>query len=1021
MRLQNKILLVALPLEIVFAVLTALVGRGATERLMVRELGRRVRPQAEDFAAGLARNWEGRRESALLSRLQQAQAFSGAAFVEALSADGTVLGHTNVLETGRRRDDEDARAARAATEPVFARVAGPRGPLLVLSAPVWKADEDFLLSGGPRRRLGTVRFGLPLEETLASARRVGTVVAGMAVAFCVLALGLILVFVRTLLLRPVQSIARATSRVAAGDYDVEVPVLSGDELGELASAFNAMGAALSRTVVSRDRLEEALAISRATLDASADGILVVDQNLRAITYNRRFLEMYGIPEELVRGGDVLALAGFVRTQLEEEDRFMSLATSSVAGDQERRDLLRLKDGRIFDRISHVYKIGGQAVGRTITTRDMTLHFEGVRALAQARDVAEEALAISRATIDASADGILVVGKGAKLITHNKRFLEMWNIPAEMAREGADNEAVAVFVQPQIQDADSFLRSVVRSDVDFEAPERRDLLRLKDGRVFERVSRPYLRGGQATGRTLTFRDLTLHLEGLRALSEARDEALETARVKSQFLANVSHEIRTPLNAVIGSAEMLLGTRLDAEQREHADNLNRASRALLELVNGVLDFAKIEAGRMTVERSRLHPAEILADAAALLAPRAAEKGLALKIDAGAAETLELLGDPTRLRQVLLNLLANAVKFTDRGGVEARIALLESDPLSVELEFSVADTGIGIPPEHAERIFTPFVQGDGSTTRRFGGTGLGLAISRTLVELMGGTIGFSTPPAGGARFWFRLRLDRADASTPAAAPPALEPRLSAQRRDRMRILVVDDNETNRRLLQRQLERLGCPSVAAESGPAALETLASSSFGLILLDCQMPGLDGYATAAEIRRLEAGRRRTPIAAITANATKDVRKRCEEAGMDDFAPKPATLKDLAAVIERWDRPFDETALDLFASVAAEGAGGLQGLLSDFLADARARLQAARESLVRDAFDGCRREAHAIKGAAAAVGARGLAELCRRLEDAASAAEQGPDGVLENEAASLLAQADAEVARLDEAAARRAAA
>ena len=1017
MRLQNKVLLAAVPLAAVFAGVTAYVGRRATEGIMVRELGRRLRPEAEDFAAGLSRNWEGRRESALLPRLQQAQAFSGAAYVEALSPDGTVLGHTNVLEVGRRREDERAREALAAAEPVLARVAGPRGPMLVLSAPVWKAEDDFLLSGGPRRRLGTVRFGLPLEETLDSARRIGAVVAAMAVAFCVLALALVLFFVRTLLLRPVMAIARATSLVASGDYGVEVPVPSRDELGELARAFNAMSEALSRTVVSRDRLEEALAVSRATLEASADGILVVDRNLRAITYNRRFVEMYGLPEDILAAGDVRMMAEHTRRLIEDPERFMELATAPVAGEQERRDLLRLKDGRIFDRISHVYRIGGEAVGRTITTRDMTLHFEGVRALAQARDVAEEALAISRATIDASADGILVVGKGSKLITHNRRFIEMWNIPADMAREGADNVALAEFVMPQIQDAEAFYRGVIRSDEDFGAPERRDLLRLKDGRVYERVSRPYLRGGQPTGRTLTFRDLTLHLEGLRALAEARDEALETARVKSQFLANVSHEIRTPLNAVVGSAEMLLGTRLEAEQRELVDNLNRASRALLELVNGVLDFAKIEAGRMTVERSHLHPSAVLADAAALLAPRAAEKGLTLRLDSSDAQALELLGDPTRLRQVLLNLLSNAVKFTDRGGIEARIKVLSSDAASVELEFSVADTGIGIPREHADKIFTPFIQGDGSTTRRFGGTGLGLAISRTLVELMGGTIGFETPEGGGARFWFRLRLDRPDEST-AAPAPAPEPPVATYRRDRMRILVVDDNATNRRLLQRQLERLGCPSVAAASGHAALEALASARFGLVLLDCQMPGLDGYATAVEIRKREAGRRRTPIAAITANATKDVRKRCEDAGMDDFAPKPATLRDLAAVIERWDVPFDETALKVFASVAGEAEADLAPLLADFLADARERLAAAREALIRNAFDDCRREAHAIKGAASSIGARGLAELCRRIEEAAASAQEAPSADREADAAALLAEADEEVSRLETEASRR---
>ncbi|MFI5349521.1 MAG: ATP-binding protein [Elusimicrobiota bacterium] len=880
MKLRNKILLSALPLAIVFAGVTAFVGRRVTEELMVRELGRRVRPQAEDFASGLARGWDGRRETAILSRLQQAQAFSGAAFVEALSPDGRVLAHTNVLETGKVRDDQDARAALAAEQTVYARAHDSRGPLLVLAAPVWRADEDFLLSGGPRKRLGTVRFGLPLEGTLDSARRVGAMVAAMAAGFGLLALALLLAFVRTVLLVPVQALAEATARVAAGNYDVKVGVSTRDELGELANSFNEMGSTLSRTVVSRDRLEEALAISRATLDASADGILVVDRNLRAISHNRRFAEMYGLSDELMAAGDVRAMAQNVRSLLLDEESFMALATAPVEGEQERRDLLRLKDGRVFERISHVYRIGGQAVGRTITTRDMTLHFEGVRALA----------------------------------------------------------------------------------------------------------------------------------------EARDEAVETARIKSQFLANVSHEIRTPLTAVVGSSEMLLGSKLDDDQREHVDNLNRAARTLLELVNGVLDFSKIEAGRMTVEYSRLQPGALLADAAALLAPRAAEKGLTLRTEGGQAAALELLGDPTRLRQVLLNLLSNAVKFTDRGEVAAAITVLSSDESSVQLEFSVSDSGIGVSPEQAEKLFIPFTQGDGSTTRRFGGTGLGLAISRTLVELMGGTIGFENAPGGGARFWFRLRLARADAASAAAAAVAPEPRAQAPRRDRMRVLVVDDNEINRRLLQRQLERLGYPSESVDSGRAAIEAVGAGHFGMILLDCQMPGLDGYATAAEIRRLEGGRRRTPITAITANATNDVRKRCEEAGMDGFVPKPTTLGDLAAAIERWDQPFDETALAAFAAVAADGAGGLAELLDGFLSDTESRLAASRAALTRVGadYEAVRMAAHAIKGAAASVGARGLAELCRLLETAAEAA----DAPRESEISALLGQADAEVARLRAEAARR---
>jgi PAS domain S-box-containing protein len=867
-RLQAKVLLVALPLAAVFAGLTAYVGSRATETLMVRELGRRLRPQAEEFAAGLAHDWDARKESALLARLQRAQAFSGAEYAEALSPEGAVVAHTNVLETGKRRDDPDARDALAAQASVSVRARGPRGPLLVLSAPIWRADEEFLISGGPRKRLGTLRLGIPLAATLDSASRVGSTVAAMSAGFCLVALALTLGFVRVLLLRPVQAIEAAISRVAAGDYAAEVPVFSRDELGSLASAFNGMGQALSRTVVSRDRLEEALAIARTTLDASADGILVVDKNLHAITFNRRFVEMWSLTDDLMRGGDVRAMAEFVKDQVEDSDVFMRLATGIEERDQERRDTVRLKDGRVFDRIAKAYRIGGQTVGRTITTRD----------------------------------------------------------------------------------------------------------------------------------------LTLHLEGVRALAEARDEALETAGAKSQFLANVSHELRTPLNAVVGSAQLLAGTKLDPEQREHADTLEQAAKALLGLVDSVLDFSKIEAGRMLIERAVLKPGDLLSDAAKLLGPRAAEKGLSLKVDSGEAGALELLGDPTRLRQVLLNLLANAVKFTERGEVVAAVRVLSQSESWVELEFSVRDTGIGIPPEQSGRLFSPFTQGDGSTTRRYGGTGLGLAISRSLVELMGGEIGFESVPARGARFWVRLRLDRAgEAAAPAPAAPPLPARSS--RRDRLRVMIVEDNATNRRLFERQLARLGCPCASFESGSAALERLRADDFGLILLDCQMPGLDGYATAAEIRRAEVGRRRTPIVAITANAAEEDRRRCLEAGMDDFVSKPVTLESLAAALDRWDRPFDEIALGVFSAVAADGPASLAGLLEGFLADAETRLASAASAVARGDLGACARDAHTIKGASSSVGARGLTELCRRLEAAAAAKAPLDDF------SSLLAQAGAEIARL----------
>ena len=392
-----------------------------------------------------------------------------------------------------------------------------------------------------------------------------------------------------------------------------------------------------------------------------------------------------------------------------------------------------------------------------------------------------------------------------------------------------------------------------------------------------------------------------------LGKARIEALAASRAKSEFLATMSHDIRTPLNGVLGVAQLLLADDLKPEHADYVRVINDSGKILLRLLNDVLDLSKIEAGRMDLDVQPFDPQKIAQDARTLWSPRAAEKSLAFTLHVDAPEGVVYEGDPVRLKQVLFNLVGNALKFTDHGTVGIDIGLHPIGRRRSVMRVEVSDTGCGIPEDAQPRLFSAFTQADADTTRAHGGTGLGLTISKRLVELMGGTIGFRSRPDQGSLFWFEIPVRRVIEDDKAAPPPVAAPAIAAAAetpRPGIRVLVAEDNPVNQAVARGFLRLRGLEADYVENGAQAVEAARRTRYDFILMDMEMPVMDGLQATREIRRLDGANGQIPIIALTANAVSGTAERCRKAGMDAYVAKPIEADCLFAAI---DACLDDTA------------------------------------------------------------------------------------------------------------------